>query len=159
MRRLHIVGIIIGIIIVLSGTGCSSSRAVRRAAVGVASEAVGETVAGSTERTADTEDDSGLVADYTVLLQVRDMLAGSATLNWSADRPVADWDGITVSGSPLRVTELDLSERKLTGVIPPQLGTLANLQVLDLHDNQPTVALTQLAPSLPNSVFSSTCSG
>ena len=79
---------------------------------------------------------SGLVADCTALLLVRDTLAGSATLNWSTDRPIADWDGITIGGSPPRVIEVDLSERKLTGMIPPQLAELINLQVLDLLANQ-----------------------
>ncbi len=71
-----------------------------------------------------------------MLLQARDTLAGSATLNWHADRHIAQWDGITVSGSPLRVTTLDLSDRKLTGTIPPQLAALANLEGLGLSDNQ-----------------------
>ncbi len=83
------------------------------------------------------QDNPGLVADCDALLQVRDTLAGSTTL-WHENRPVAHWYGVTVSGSPPRVTALILFERKLTGPIPPQLGALTNLQRLDLSDNQLT---------------------
>ena len=78
----------------------------------------------------------GLVADCTALLAAKDALAGSATLNWHVDRVIADWEGIIIGGSPRRVTALDLAQRELTGVIPPELGTLANLSVLWLHNNR-----------------------
>ncbi len=78
----------------------------------------------------------GLVADCAALLQGRDTLAGSTTLNWSVDRVIPDWDGITVSGSPPRVIALDLSKRTLNGAIPSQLGALANLQWLILSGNR-----------------------
>ena len=41
---------------------------------------------------------AGLVSDCEALLAIRDALAGSATLDWSADRPIADWEGVTVGG-------------------------------------------------------------
>lgn len=82
------------------------------------------------------QDNSGLVTDCTVLLQVRDALAGRATLNWRADRRLFDWDGITIGGSPRRVTALELSERQLTGTVPPQLGALSHLERLVLSHNQ-----------------------
>ena len=55
----------------------------------------------------DPDNNPGLVSDW----------AGDATLNWSVDVPIADWDGVTVSGSPERVTELDLSSKGLNGEI------------------------------------------
>ena len=82
------------------------------------------------------QDNPGLVADCKALLQARDTLAGSATLNWSGDRAITYWDGIIVGGEPLRVTTMVLSDRKLSGTIPPELAALANLQELDLHNNQ-----------------------
>ena len=82
------------------------------------------------------QDNPGLVADCTVLLQARDTLSGRATLNWRADLHLFDWDGITISGSPRRVTALELSERQLTGTIPPQLGVLSHLERLALSHNQ-----------------------
>ena len=90
-----------------------------------------------------TQDNPGLVADCTALLQARDTLAGRATLNWRADRRLTDWEGITVSGSPRRVTALELSERQLTGAIPLQLGSLIHLERLVLSHNK----LTGIIPS------------
>ena len=60
---------------------------------------------------ADAANNPGLVDDCEVLLSARDTLAGSATLNWSADTPIAHWDGVTVGGTPRRVTELNLENK------------------------------------------------
>ena len=65
-----------------------------------------------------------LAPDCAVLLAARDTLAGEGALNWSADVPLTEWDGVTVSGTPRRVTGLDLRNRGLTGTIPPELGSL-----------------------------------
>ena len=78
----------------------------------------------------------GLAADCARLLAARDTLAGTGTLNWSANAPVEDWDGVTVEGSPLRVTELRLPDKGLTGKIPAVLASLSNLQELRLSENQ-----------------------
>ena len=56
----------------------------------------------------DQTNNPGLVSDCEVLLTVRDTLAGSATLNWSSGTPMEEWEGITVSGTPQRVTGLFL---------------------------------------------------
>ena len=80
----------------------------------------------------------GLVADCEALLAARDTLAGSGTLNWSGSTAIAAWDGVTLSGSPLRVTSLALSDSQLTGAIPPELGNLNNLERLNLTRNQLT---------------------
>ena len=65
-----------------------------------------------------------LAPDCAILLAARDALAGDGALNWSADAPLTEWDGVTVSGTPRHVTGLDLRARGLTGVIPPELGSL-----------------------------------
>ena len=83
-------------------------------------------------------DNPGLMRDCINLLAAKDTLRGSATLNWSVDTPISDWDGVRVLGSPTRVTELNLSSSDLTGTIPPVLGYLSNLQDLHLGDNQLT---------------------
>ena len=53
----------------------------------------------------------GLVADCAALLQGRDTLAGSAALNWRAERAIVNWEGVTVGGSPHRVTGLRLNNQ------------------------------------------------
>ena len=80
----------------------------------------------------------GLTADCAALLAARDTLAGTATLNWSANAPITTWDGVTLGGSPLRVIKLQLPNKGLTGAIPTELGGLANLQSLSLWGNQLT---------------------
>ena len=79
---------------------------------------------------ADAANNPGLVDDCEALLAARDTLAGSATLNWSADTPITEWEGVAVGGVPQRVTGLRLNNRQLSGTIPPELGSLSNLQYL-----------------------------
>ena len=84
----------------------------------------------------DPHRNQGLLDDCNVLLAARDALAGDAALGWSADLPVAEWEGVATGGSPARVTRLVLGWRGLTGSIPAQLGDLTGLQMLDLHGNR-----------------------
>ena len=84
----------------------------------------------------DADNNPGLVSDCEALLASRDTLAGSATLNWSADTSIAHWDGVTVGGVPRRVTGLQLNHRQLTGEIPAELGDLSALRQLRLSSNQ-----------------------
>ena len=83
-----------------------------------------------------------LVQDCEILLGLRDELAGSATLNWSASLAISDWEGITVDqrnlNAPLRVTALKLRDGRLAGTLPPALGGLSGLRVLWLSHNQLT---------------------
>ena len=48
----------------------------------------------------DPDNNPGLVSDCEALLASRDTLAGTVALNWSADTPIADWEGVTVEGTP-----------------------------------------------------------
>lgn len=83
----------------------------------------------------------GLIRDCETLLRVRDAFAGTAeatgaaVLDWSTDLVFTRWEGVTIDGSPPRVTELILEHRGLWGVIPPALGELTRLRVLDLRSN------------------------
>ena len=79
--------------------------------------------------------DLGIVKDCQVLLSIRNTLAGSTGLNWKSNIAIEEWDGITISGTPPRVTELTLSQRGLLGIIPIQVGELDRLTVLDLEKN------------------------
>ena len=76
-----------------------------------------------------------MVQDCETLLTIRDALEGDAELEWNADTPITEWEGVTVDGSPLRVTELDLPNQGLTGIIPPELGRLTALKSLILRDS------------------------
>ena len=92
----------------------------------------------------------GLVSDCAALLAMQNTLAGSATLNWSAELAIEDWAGVTVGGPPGRVTGLDLRYYQLSGTIPAELGRLTNLQVLDLSGNQLTGTIPGDLASLTN---------
>lgn len=84
----------------------------------------------------DPNDNRGLVADCQALLAAKDGLRGTATLNWSTDIAVQDWEGVTIGDSPRRVIELTLNQRRLDGAVPPELGNLAKLEELSLSGNQ-----------------------
>ena len=92
----------------------------------------------------------GIASDCRVLLAARDSLAGSATLNWSANTPVDQWEGVALGDTPLRVTGLILPEKALTGQIPSGLGSLTNLRTLSLWGNQLTGTIPTQLDNLAN---------
>ena len=81
------------------------------------------------------EGSPGLVRDCETLLTMRDTLAGRVDLGWSGQSPISDWGGVTVGGEPSAIRGLRLSELRLTGVLPPELGLLPGLAELDLSGN------------------------
>ena len=91
-----------------------------------------------------------LVEDCETLLAMKDTLAGTATLNWSAGRPMTEWEGITVGGTPRRVTKLSLANSGLTGELPPELGALTALTELRLNDNDLTGSIPPVLGDLEN---------
>ena len=97
----------------------------------------------------DPANNPALVADCDTLLAVRDTLAGNGTLNWSASTPITSWNGIEVSGTPQRVTLLYLFNQGLTGMLPPELGSLTGLEQL-------TLVLNQLTGPIPSELGSLT---
>ncbi|MYB49885.1 MAG: ATP-binding cassette domain-containing protein [Dehalococcoidia bacterium] len=74
--------------------------------------------------------------DIQALLAARDTLSREGTLNWSESIPVANWDGITIGGTPRRVTQLIVHQNQLGGTIPPELGELTELTTLSLNGNR-----------------------
>ena len=101
----------------------------------------------------------GLVEDCEALMGLRDTLAGKTILNWSPGTPIDHWVGVTVSGSPRRVTRLELKPREglhshesheLTGSVPPELGSLPHLRTLVLSDRRLTGGLPPELGDLTN---------
>ena len=78
-------------------------------------------------------DNNGLTNDCEALLD--SMVALGGTLDWDAGTAVADWEGVTVSGGPMRVTRVWLRGKSLDGTIPAALGRLEMLTALNLHTN------------------------
>ena len=91
---------------------------------------------GTAGAVSNSENNQELVADCNALLMGLEFLSGSATLNWSADTPLSEWEGITVGGSPKRVTGIDLHDSDLTGAIPAELDRLTGLRELTLSRNK-----------------------
>ena len=81
---------------------------------------------------------TGLVSDCEALLAAEDELAGTATLNWSADTPVAQWDGVKLGETPNRLTRIVLHNKGLNGTVPESLGRLSGLTDLNLSTNELT---------------------
>ena len=70
--------------------------------------------------------------------------------NWLSDVPLKDWYGVEVNAEG-RVISLELLENGLVGHLPPELGDLAELEVLELYDNPGlTGAIPPEFGSLPN---------
>ncbi len=93
----------------------------------------------ATNPTTNTE----LVADCESLLGLRDTIRGTGRLNWTAAKAMSEWMGVTVSGTPQRVTALDLADLGLDGELSGLLGNLTGLTTLDLSGNP----LTGMLPS------------
>ena len=64
------------------------------------------------------------------------------TTNWLSDEPLSEWAGVRTNDEG-RVDSLSLSGNNLTGSLPPELGELDDLIILDLSEN----ALTGGIPS------------
>ena len=59
--------------------------------------------------------------------------------NWLTDRPLGDWYGVEVDDQG-RVTGLSLTYNRLSGVIPPELGSLQHLDQLNLGGSNSDLA-------------------
>ena len=84
---------------------------------------------------ADAASNRGLVSDCEALLSARNTLEGRARLDWSESTPIEQWEGVSISGTPMRVTRLNLMDRGLSGTIPASLGRLSMLTHLNLRSN------------------------
>ena len=92
-----------------------------------------------------------LVRDCSMLLAGRDTLAGTGSLDWSADTRINDWQGVTVHPTPSPyVRVLLLTEQGLTGSIPPELGGVADVRRIDLDYNTLSGGIPRELGSLPD---------
>ena len=120
---------------------------------------------------------TGLVGDCEALLSARNRLEGNARLNWSDVRPIAEWDGVYLRGTPTRVTllllngmglsgtvaaelgdlpmltQLNIRTNELTGGIPAELNKLRNLTVLNLHSNMLTGPIPDLSKTMLEELY------
>ena len=99
---------------------------------------------------ADPEDHPELVRDCERLINLRDVLAGSGSLDWSVRDAITGWTGVTVGGSPQRVTKLNLASSAMTGELSGLLGELYGLTELRLNDNALTGQIPSKLTQLPN---------
>ncbi len=90
-----------------------------------------------------------LTRDCSILLDLKDTLAGTASLNWSKDTAINSWTGVTLSGTPQRVTGLALASGNLNGTLPAGLGRLHGLTSLDLSGNALTGSIPAVLGDLP----------
>ena len=93
-----------------------------------------------------------LVRDCQTLVGLRDSLSGRELLIWGRTIPIEEWEGISVGGSPQRVTHVEIEKARFDrygwpersrcgdvslhgGIIPASLGELDGLKVLSIRDS------------------------
>ena len=81
----------------------------------------------------DPDSNTGLVNDCEILLTLVGDAPAAISLNWGAHLSIDDWEGVTVKGSPKRVTEVALRNRRFSGPIPAEIGGLTALRRLELN--------------------------
>lgn len=83
---------------------------------------------------------SNLTTDTYALLALKAQVTSDPhnllTTNWFTNTSVCNWIGVTCSAKHMRVTALNVSYFDLTATIPPQLGNLSFIQVLDFTNNR-----------------------
>ena len=107
----------------------------------MASAAAQGTGTSTSDYCATIQDNPGLVSDCEALLVVRDALGGSLSQHWSISTEISRWTGVTVGGTPGRVTKVEPSPERywrfdpltLDGYLPPELGDLPYLTHLNLE--------------------------
>ncbi len=116
----------------------------------------------------DPAENPGLVQDCEVLLGMRRALTGPTRadvgdgggaqprpLRWDAERPIDQWEGVTVGCSPRRVIGIALPGRELAGAVPPALGRLSELRTIDFGNPEDlflrdSLAFTGFFTEFPN---------
>ena len=71
--------------------------------------------------------------------------------NWLSEAHIGEWHGVTTDSGGF-VTRLDLRSNRLSGEIPPELGSIPYLQSLDLSGNELSGEIPSELDSLANLV-------
>ncbi len=82
--------------------------------------------------------EEGQASDRAVLMALYELTDGPnwhLNKNWGSDAVLGAWYGVVTDEND-RVTELHLGANTLSGKIPPRLGRLSELEILDLHQNE-----------------------
>ena len=91
-------------------------------------------------------------ADRDALVALYNATAGANWVNntrWLTAAPIGEWHGVTTDGDG-RVVRVSIWNNQLTGSIPGELGSLANLERLDLSSNELTGSIPAELGSLAN---------
>ena len=91
-------------------------------------------------------------ADRDALVALYNATAGANWVNntrWLTAAPIGEWHGVTTDGDG-RVVRVSIWNNQLTGSIPGDLGSLANLERLDLSSNELTGSIPAELGSLAN---------
>ena len=131
----------------------SSAPSVATASVSGSSVTVAPVSAGTATVTVTARDPAGLSAAQTIAVTV-DRASGPASdraalvalynatggpmwrrnFSWNSDRPLSEWAGVELDATG-RVIGLRLGGNNMSGSIPGELGSLANLRVLEFEHN------------------------
>ena len=90
-----------------------------------------------------------LIADCKVLWGLKNNFRGTGTTNWNASTLISNWTGITVGGTHQRVTRFGFSQQ-MGGTLPPELGQLSNLLLLQITDSRLTGSIPPELGQLSN---------
>ena len=84
-----------------------------------------------------SDNDGTSASDKALLEALYDSTGGDSwtnSTNWKTDRPLKDWEGVTVNRGG-RVVKLKLNNNKLRGTVPTDIDKLTELTELDLSGN------------------------
>ena len=114
---------------------------------------------------ADPANNTELVADCKVLAGLKSTIEGTSDnvkrrLQWDDSTSLSEWEGISVGGSPRRVTVIELDSSfgtpmpppRLRGEVPAELGSLTGLVTINLHWNYLSGVIPPGLGDLPNLV-------